>query len=207
MAITYKVLGQINPVATVATTLYTVPATVSAVVSTIVMCNQANTATTFSIAIQPAGASVTTKNYLNYNTTIAANDTIPMTLGLTLAPTDVLSATSISGSVSFSAFGAESTLSTSAAPIITNLYITNSSYITQADTVLPPTGGYIKLIGMGFIDGCSIYVDGVAVSTTVISSTEIRAALPAKTVGTYSVMMFNANSSGAIYSAGIIYSA
>jgi alpha-tubulin suppressor-like RCC1 family protein len=206
MAITYKVLGQINPAAATVTTLYTVPATVSAVVSTIVMCNQAATATTFSLSIRPAGATVDTKHYLNYNTAISANDTIPLTLGLTLAPTDVLTATSASGSVSFSAFGAESTLATSAAPIITNMYITNSSYVTQADTVLPPAGGYIKLIGMGFIDGCVIYINGVAVTTTVVSSTELRAALSAKTAATYSVMMFNPNGSGAIYANGIVYS-
>jgi hypothetical protein len=206
MAITYKVLGQIIPLANTATTLYTVPATVSALASTIVVCNQAATAATFSLAIQPSGTSVTTKHYLNYNTTIAPNNTIPMTLGLTLGPTDLLSATSSSGSVSFGVFGAETTLSTDTGPVITNLYITNSSYVTQPDIVLPPAGGYIKLTGSGFTSGCAIYINSVAVATTLINSTEIRAALPANAVGTYSVMMFNTTGTGAIYANGIVYS-
>jgi len=41
MPINYKVLGQSNPAATTATTLYTVPAGTQAVVSTIAVCNQA----------------------------------------------------------------------------------------------------------------------------------------------------------------------
>jgi|APGre2960657373_1045057.scaffolds.fasta_scaffold01808_2 hypothetical protein len=206
MAITYKVLGQINPSAATATTLYTVPATVSAVVSTIVMCNQAATATTFSLLIRPAGATADTKHYLNFNTAISANDMIPLTLGLTLAPTDVLTASSASGSVSFSAFGAESTLAIGPAPIITHLYITNSNYVTQVETVLPLGGGYIKLIGIGFESGCVIYINGVAVTTTVVSSTELRTELSARTAGTYSVMAFNTTGSGAIYANGIVYS-
>jgi hypothetical protein len=40
MATTYKVLGQLNPAATTPTTLYTVPASTSTVVSTITICNQ-----------------------------------------------------------------------------------------------------------------------------------------------------------------------
>ena len=47
MATTYKVLGQSNPAATTATTLYTVGAGKSAVVSTITVCNQAASAATF----------------------------------------------------------------------------------------------------------------------------------------------------------------
>ena len=42
MATTYRVLGQSNPAATTATTLYTVPAATSAVISTINICNQAS---------------------------------------------------------------------------------------------------------------------------------------------------------------------
>lgn len=50
----YKVLGQSNPAATTATTLYTVPSATSAVVSTISVCNQAATSGTYRIVIRPA---------------------------------------------------------------------------------------------------------------------------------------------------------
>jgi hypothetical protein len=109
MATTYKVLGQINPTANTATTLYTVPAATQTVVSTIAVCNQAATASTFSLAVQPAGAAITAKHYLNYQTPIPGNDTITITIGLTLGNTDVISANVGSGSISVHAYGSELT--------------------------------------------------------------------------------------------------
>ncbi len=47
MATNYKVLGQSNPSATTATSLYTVPAATQAIVSTITVCNQAASAARF----------------------------------------------------------------------------------------------------------------------------------------------------------------
>ena len=90
MPTTYKTLGQSNPSATTATTLYTVPSATSTVVSTITVCNQASTAGTFRIAIRPAGASLAAQHYVAYDTPIAANDTVALTLGITLATTDVV---------------------------------------------------------------------------------------------------------------------
>jgi hypothetical protein len=107
MALAYKVLGQINPTANTFTTIYTVPSATSTIVSTLVVCNQANTATTFSVAVQPQGASLVSKNYLNFNTPLPANDSITLTIGMTLGNTDILSGNAASGSVSFSAFGSE----------------------------------------------------------------------------------------------------
>jgi hypothetical protein len=109
MAITYKVLGQINPTANTQTTLYTVPAATSTIISTISVCNINAAATTFSIAVQPAGASLTSKNYLNFNTSLPGNDTMTLTLGITLAATDVISANAATGNVAFNAFGSEIT--------------------------------------------------------------------------------------------------
>lgn len=107
MTITYKVLGQILSTATVMTTLYTVPASNSTVVSTITACNQSSTATTFTIAVQPAGITLAPKHYINYATPLPGNDTITITLGITLATTDVIAATAGTSLVSFSAFGSE----------------------------------------------------------------------------------------------------
>ena len=107
MATTYKVLGQSNPSATTATTLYTVPSATSTVVSTITVCNQASTAGTFRIAIRPAGASLAAQHYVAYDTPIAANDTIALTLGVTLATTDVVTIYASSATMSFNAYGSE----------------------------------------------------------------------------------------------------
>lgn len=107
MATVYKTLGQSNPSATTNTTLYTVPSATSTVVSTVTVCNQASTAGTFRIAIRPAGASIAAQHYIAYDTPIAANDTIALTLGITLATTDVVTVYASSATMSFSAFGSE----------------------------------------------------------------------------------------------------
>ena len=107
MAIVYKVLGQSNPAATTATTLYTVPAATSAVVSTITICNQSVSADSYRIAIRPAGATLAAQHYIAYNGAIPAYDSISLTLGITLATTDVITVYSSSATMSFSAYGSE----------------------------------------------------------------------------------------------------
>lgn len=107
MAITYKVLGQSNPSATTNTDLYTVPAATSAVCSTLVVCNQASTAATFRVAVRPAGTTVAAQHYISYDTNLNANDSITMTIGMTLATTDIVTVRASSGTVSFSLFGSE----------------------------------------------------------------------------------------------------
>ncbi len=108
MAILYKVLGQINPSAATLTTLYTTPASTQTVVSTLSVCNQ-GAAGTFRVAVRPAGASIVAQQYLSYDTPISANDTIFLTLGLTLNATDVLSVQASTATMSFNLFGAENT--------------------------------------------------------------------------------------------------
>jgi glucose-6-phosphate dehydrogenase assembly protein OpcA len=107
MAITYKVLGQSNPSATTATTLYTVPSTTATIISTITVCNQASSAATYRIAVRPAGATLEAKHYIVYGATVAASDTTTLTLGLTLATTDVVTVYASSANLSFNAFGSE----------------------------------------------------------------------------------------------------
>ena len=107
MTTVYKVLGQINPTANTLTTAYTVPPANSAVISTVAVCNQSATATTFRLAVQPAGATIAAKHYINYDTSLPGSDTITLTLGITLGATDVLSANVGSSSVSVNVFGSE----------------------------------------------------------------------------------------------------
>lgn len=103
----YKVLAQANPSATTATTLYTVPASSAAVISTITICNQAASAATYRIAVRPGGATLAAVHYVAYDIAIAANDTTALTLGLTLAATDVVTVYASSANLSFHAYGSE----------------------------------------------------------------------------------------------------
>lgn len=107
MATTYKVLGQLAPSATTATTLYTVPSATSAIISTLVVANRANTAATYRIAIRVAGASLANEDYLAYDVTVGANDSTTLTLGITLAATDIVTVYASTANLSFNAFGSE----------------------------------------------------------------------------------------------------
>ena len=107
MATTYKTLGQIAPTATTLTTLYTVPASTAAVVSSIVVANQSSSVATYRIAVRLGGTSIDPKQYLVYDAVLAGNTSIAYTLGITLATTDVISVYSSSTTVSFQAFGSE----------------------------------------------------------------------------------------------------
>lgn len=103
---TNKVLGQVNPAATTLSTLYTVPALTQAVASTLAICNL-GISTTFRIAVRPAGAAIDPKHYLAYDCAIQSNETLPITVGLTLAAADVVSVYAGHANVSFGLFGCE----------------------------------------------------------------------------------------------------
>ena len=109
MPITYKVLGQSAPAATTNTNLYTVPAATSAVISTIVVANRVGTSATYRIAIRPAGATIANQHYIAYDVPVSAADSITLTLGITLAATDVITVYASTANLSFSVFGSEIT--------------------------------------------------------------------------------------------------
>lgn len=104
----YKVLGQSNPAAATLTTLYTVPASTSAVCSTIAICNQGVSAL-YRVAIRPAAASITAAHFIVFDATINSLDTMFLTIGTTLATTDVVSVQSSTSTCSFNLSGTEIT--------------------------------------------------------------------------------------------------
>jgi glucose-6-phosphate dehydrogenase assembly protein OpcA len=109
MPTVYKVLGQSAPSATTDTNLYTVPAATSAVVSTLVVANRAATPATYRIAIRPAGATIANEHYLAYDVSVGASDSTTLTIGITLAATDVVTVYGSTANLSFSMFGSEIT--------------------------------------------------------------------------------------------------
>lgn len=107
MATTYKVLGQVNPSATTATTLYTAPSSTQTVVSTISVCNLTAAELSFRIAIRPAGEALASKHYIAYDAKVAGNDTTFITVGATLGATDVITVYASTANLTFNAFGSE----------------------------------------------------------------------------------------------------
>jgi hypothetical protein len=109
MANSYKILGQSKPSATTLTDIYTVPAATSAIVSTITVCNQSATATSFRISVAPAGAADATSQYLYYDVTIAGNDTFACTFGISMATNTIIRVYNTLATLSFTVTGVEIT--------------------------------------------------------------------------------------------------
>jgi len=107
MAITYKVLAQSAPSATTNTDVYTVGAGKQATVSTITIANRAASAATYRIAIRVAGSALSNEEYIAYDATVPANDTIALTLGVTLGAADVVTVYASTANLSVNLFGAE----------------------------------------------------------------------------------------------------
>lgn len=107
MASVYKVLGQEAPSAETATTLYTVPSATNTVVSTMVVCNRGAVSDTFRLAVRPGGATLANEHYIAYDTIIPGNETISLSMGMSLGVGDVLTVYGTTANISFTAFGVE----------------------------------------------------------------------------------------------------
>ena len=104
-----NIVKQSKPSATTLTDLYTVPAVTSTMCSTITVCNQSATPTSFRISVAPAGAADDPSQYLYYDVAIAGNDTFAATIGIPLATTDKVRVYATLATLSFSLMGVETT--------------------------------------------------------------------------------------------------
>lgn len=103
-----KVLGQLACAATTNETVYTVPSNKAAVISTLAICNRTASAVTYRVAVRPAGAAIANQHYIAYDVSLPANSSDYLTLGITMATTDVLTFYASAASLSVTAFGDES---------------------------------------------------------------------------------------------------
>lgn len=105
---TYKILGQSAPTNTSNADLITVGAAKSQVVSTLVIANTTATTATARVFVRIAGAAAATSNAILYDTSIDGNSITALTLGITLAATDVITIrTGTANALTFTAFGSE----------------------------------------------------------------------------------------------------
>ena len=107
MADSLKVLGQVDPAATTTTVLYTVPDKTQTTVSSIVAANRTGSAITFRLSVHVDGAGADDKQYLYYDKSVAANDSLTIVIGITLNQTDVLKVYTSAVNMSFNIFGCE----------------------------------------------------------------------------------------------------
>tara|TARA_R100001377_G_scaffold47296_1_gene27275 strand:- start:1070 stop:1408 length:339 start_codon:yes stop_codon:yes gene_type:complete len=102
-----KVLGQLDPAATTVTVLYTVPDMTQTTVSSIVAANRTGSAITFRLSVHVAGASANDKQFIYYDKSVAANDSLTLVIGITLNQTDVIKVYTSAVDMSFNMFGCE----------------------------------------------------------------------------------------------------
>ena len=112
MASTYKRLGAAAGNGTIGTAaeLYAASGTASTstIISSIVVCNTSSSSATYTIAINTASATYAAGEYVVYQATIAGNDTVALTLGLTMDPTArYMNVSSSAADVNFSVYGVE----------------------------------------------------------------------------------------------------
>lgn len=106
MPFLYKILGQSNPSAITNTTLYTVPSGSSAIVSTITVCATTGT-DSYRIAAIPSGESLATKHYIVYDGSVDFQDSVVLTLGISLGSQDSIVVYANGSGLVFNAFGTE----------------------------------------------------------------------------------------------------
>jgi hypothetical protein len=109
MTTNYKVLGQLAAGSVTNETLYTVPSATEAVVSTITICNRGTAAATYRIAVRPDGTALGNNHYVAYDASVAGNDTIALTLGISINASDIVATYASNANLTFNAFGAEIT--------------------------------------------------------------------------------------------------
>ena len=104
MANAYKVLGQLADASANDVTLIA-DQDGQTIVSSIVIANREAATNTFRIAVRPGGATLANEHYIAYDSDVLANDSITLTLGITLADNDIITVGASDANVSFSAFG------------------------------------------------------------------------------------------------------
>ena len=110
MATAYK-YAQVQGTASTGTysTLYTTPAATQAVISTIVITNQAAADVTVRIGMDDTAGTPGNSEWLVYDAVVLANDTVALTIGITMPAEKFIRVSSSANTCNFSAFLSEIT--------------------------------------------------------------------------------------------------
>jgi hypothetical protein len=90
-------------------TLYTTPAATEAVISSIVITNQASSSVTVRIGMDTTAGTPGASEWLVYDAVVAGNDTVALTLGITMPASQFIRVSSSANTCNFSAFLSELT--------------------------------------------------------------------------------------------------
>jgi len=108
MPTAYKILGQAAPAANTFVDLYKAPVGANAVISTVNICNTGFASNSyFRLLARQSGNTISAQQYLAYDIFLSPSDSIALSLGMSMAPDDVLTGHGLVGNVSFTVFGTE----------------------------------------------------------------------------------------------------
>jgi hypothetical protein len=108
MATAYK-YSQVQGTASTGTyaTLYNTPSATEAVISSLVICNQSSSSVTVRVGLDTAAGTPGASEFLVYDAAVAGNDTVALTLGITLDASKYVRISSSASTCNFSAFLSE----------------------------------------------------------------------------------------------------
>lgn len=105
--------------------------------------------------------------------------------------------------ISESNFQAATLETLSGNPRITQVVVTNSSYVPEGTTV-PASGGYLRITGTNFLSGVQVLFDDTpAAGTTRVSSTQLNVQTPILAVGVYFVYVVNPDGGTGLVTAAV----
>ena len=88
-------------------TLYTTPSATEAVISSLVITNQASSSVTVRIGMDDTAGTPGASEFLVYDAVVAGNDTVALTLGVTMPASKFIRISSSANTCNFSAFLSE----------------------------------------------------------------------------------------------------
>ena len=91
------------------TTIYTVPSATQTVCSTLSICNRSLENIYYDIAVRADGATLEDKHFITFDALVGGEDTITLTLGISLDAADIIQITSSDPRLSVTMFGNETT--------------------------------------------------------------------------------------------------
>ena len=110
MPTVYKILAQSAPSTSSIANVYTVPAATNTVISTLMICNRSAGNASYNIAVVGGGAAIANQHYIAFNSVVPANDSIALTVGMSLGVGDniaIQANTTGVNNLGFTLFGTE----------------------------------------------------------------------------------------------------
>ncbi len=89
------------------TTIYTVPSATESICSTLAICNRGLENGYYDIAVRPNGAALEDKHYITFDALVGGEDTVTLTLGISIDAADVIQITASNPDLSVTMFGNE----------------------------------------------------------------------------------------------------